>query len=253
MVEYIRKIADELYKHLSPKHLPDKDANTRQEIFNVFVEEINKLDPLKFSPNFRYEFVMARLDIRMMAANNMRQDFQFYESIYNGLILMLKNYGSLNHNTDQNKFSFIANKELREIIKRDYHELTSVLFPDGAWKSTVVMAGSILETVLMDSLNSNKTIIKKAVSSKYAKIKKLKERELKNGNWNLGSLIEVSDEIGLLPPNRKESIDQVLRCYRNFIHPSVEIRNEHSISEGEAYMALGSLKSICENFEINNS
>ena len=60
---------------------------------------------------------------------------------------------------------YTLNKDLREIIERDYKELTLVLFPGGAWKSTVIMAGSILEAILYDVLASDLAVNAKALAS----------------------------------------------------------------------------------------
>jgi hypothetical protein len=57
---------------------------------------------------------------------------------------------------------------LKGIIERDYKELTLVLFPGGAWKSTVIMAGSILEAILFDLLGSDPATQAKAMASQAA-------------------------------------------------------------------------------------
>jgi hypothetical protein len=48
---------------------------------------------------------------------------------------------------------------------------------------------------------------------------------------------------------RARTIDQVLRDYRNFVHPKKEIRAEHACSEAEALLAKGALDGVCNYFE----
>ena len=247
MVEYIKKIADELYKHINPDVWPENTNIPRQELFHVFIDELNKLNAMDFSPNHRFEFITTRLELKLLDYNaNEQQHPKNYNPLYEKLFKQLDNYGGLGTQLIEFEFNYINDSTLREIIKRDYRELSYILFPDGAWKSIVIMAGSILEAILVDRLAAD---AKKAIKCKYAVQKKLKANDLSNGNWKLVHLIEVADEIGLLPAKRKETIDQVLREYRNFVHANAEIRNSYSINDGEAFMAVGALKSICHDFE----
>jgi hypothetical protein len=52
------------------------------------------------------------------------------------------------------QFPYLTDAELRAIVERDYVELNVRLFPARAWKSTVIMAGSILESILIDVLSA---------------------------------------------------------------------------------------------------
>jgi hypothetical protein len=54
----------------------------------------------------------------------------------------------------------------------------------------------------------------------------------------------VSPETGVIPNDRAQSIDQVIRDYRNFVHPKKEIRAAHECSESEAFMAKGGLDGV---------
>jgi hypothetical protein len=63
----------------------------------------------------------------------------------------------------------------------------------------------------------------------------------------LSELIEVATDI--LPKDRANTADQVLRDYRNFVHPKKEIRAEHECTEAEGYMALGALDGILNHFD----
>src|SRR3990172_5054818 len=88
------------------------------------------------------------------------------------------------------KWQFVANEELRKILARDYAELR-LLLRTRAYKSTVVICGSILEAVLVSTLqNQDET----SVQAKYAELFPRKSgRPL--DEWELHELIKVS-EIG---------------------------------------------------------
>jgi hypothetical protein len=139
-------------------------------------------------------------------------------------------------------FAFVTDKNLRQIVERDYQELSLILLPGRAWKSTVVIAGSILEGILSDLL-INPTNNHRARSAAAAP----KKKNLAAGEWSLLDLIEVSVELKLLPAGRAAAIDQTLRDYRKFVHPLKEIRAAYPCSEAEALLAKGALDAVCNH------
>jgi hypothetical protein len=50
-----------------------------------------------------------------------------------------------------------------------------------------------------------------------------------------------------LPEERGDTIDQVLRDYRNFVHPRKELKAAHQCTEAEAYVARGALDGVCNH------
>jgi len=65
----------------------------------------------------------------------------------------------------------------------------------------------------------------------------------------LHNLIEVAVDLSILPEARSNTVDQVLRDYRNFVHPKKEVRAEHPCSEAEALMSKGALDGICNHLK----
>jgi hypothetical protein len=82
-------------------------------------------------------------------------------------------------------------------------------------------------------------------SNKAPKDRSGNVRDLDAGEWKLYDLIEVATDISMLPKDRSKSIDQVLRDYRNFVHPKKEIRAKYPCTEAEAMMAVGALEAVC--------
>lgn len=76
-----------------------------------------------------------------------------------------------------------------------------------------------------------------------------KVKPIENGDWRLADLIDVASELQILPAERAKTIDQVLRDYRNFVHPKKEIRAQHPCTEAEALLAKGALEGVCNHFE----
>ena len=244
MVGHIIKLAEELKRRINQQQ-KDKFLN----IFDfpkMISEELEKIDTRNFPPNVRYDFIIVREKFRFLRRKyifNLSEEKNDIIRLCNELIDILKNWSETNKVTIRN-FCFVSDKELKNIIERDYKELICILFPEGAWKSVVVMCGSILEAILYDILSRPQNKSKALNSSKAPRGKNFDE-----GKWSLHDLIEVAVDVGILPQERANTIDQVIRNYRNFVHPKKEIRSQYSCTEAEAYMARGMLDSICDYFK----
>jgi hypothetical protein len=219
----------------------------------VLQRELAQLDAQDFVHAARCEFLLTHLDLGEWVrrwpvhesgqfVNAFNQDPSSRERTKNLMkrtIAVLEKYGGEGWRATTRSFAFVKDQDLRDIIERDYKELTLVLFPGRAWKSTVVMAGSILEAILFD-LFSDPAIDAKALASAAG-------QKVKKKDWGLDDLITIAAEIGVLPPKRADTFDQVLRDYRNFVHPKKEIRAGHPCGEGEAQLAIGGLNAVCDH------
>jgi hypothetical protein len=149
-------------------------------------------------------------------------------------------------------FKFVQNSDLRDLLERDYKELSLILLPGGAWKSAVVLAGSILEAILHDLLTHDAARTAAAMAAPRAPKKKsgaVKDitMDTAKDEWQLVNLIEVAVDLRLLPQDRADTIDQVLRDYRNFVHPKEELKAAHPCTEAEATLAKGALDAVCNH------
>src|SRR5437899_5966906 len=145
------------------------------------------------------------------------------KAIYYKIVHIFEHFRGQGSGGISRTFSFIADAELLQIVERDYAELTLKLFPAGAWKSTVIMAGSILEAVLFDRVADAKWNSTALASAKVPLDKKTRSKRPMD-EWTLENLIDIAGDIGLLPKDPANTIHQVLRDYRNFVHPKKEIR-----------------------------
>ena len=216
MVDYIKQIADDII--VNP---PRGDARL---ILESLSQELDRLDPRDFLPAGQADFVRAKISIKDFLTTNPPRygvGITFVVGARNlakSARQVLDLYGGENSRTVVRLFKFIQNSDLKNLIERDYRELSLILFPSGAWKSTVVMAGSILEAILHDCLTADAAIKSKALAAKNAP-----KKDLTKGEWRLDDLIQVAVELKLLPSDRADAIDTVLRDYRNFVHPMKEV------------------------------
>lgn len=244
MVAYIIRIAEEVVIETTQT----RDAGRIFNLLRAMQEELDRLDPRDFLPSAQYDFVVARLFARRWGSTSSISgtDFPQIKTMAERVIATLNQFGGEGSQVVHRSFAFVKDTDLRQIIERDYRELRLKVFPSRAWKSTVILAGSILEAILFDQLASDPLMLAKANASKGAPKDKSKTvLDLVAGDWKLASLIQVAAEINVIPADRAKSIDQVLRDYRNFVHPKKELRAQHSCNEAEALMSVGALEGVC--------
>jgi hypothetical protein len=225
----------------------NRDYQTQKLLIDEFAKEIDRLDPRDFAPAVQCEFVMLRAQIK--GSGSGYRVFT-HSKPFRHLAKVLQFYGGPNSWVSSRNFSYVADGELRIIIERDYRELSLTVFSSGAWKSTVILARSILEALLYDALTCDAATAEKANAASAAPRYKGK---VETGDWRLADLIEVACELEILPTERGKTIDQVLRDYRNFVHPKREIRAQHACSEAEALLAKGALEGVCNHFEKHHA
>ncbi len=240
MVHYIKELLKDL-KDLS-------NGGYAANLTGAIVEELNRLDPRDFLPNVQSLFVKKKAELKLYAGIDPISIGRSWPKdqigkLCDDLIVCMESFAGEGSLGKRRKFPFVKDKELFNIIDRDYFELKTILFPSGAWKSVVILAGSILEAVLYDYLTQDQILLLKATSTATAP----KNKDV--NKWTLADLINVSTDIGVLPIDRANTIDQVLRDYRNFVHPKKEIKAAHQCSEAEAYLAIGALDGICNYFD----
>lgn len=120
-------------------------------------------------------------------------------------------------------FDFITDEEFRSVLESDYAEMR-VCIENGAWKAVHVLAGSIIEAVLVDYL----------VGAKKTKPDPL--------GMSLGQLIDACTKTGVLSEKAGE-LSSALKSYRNLIHPGRSVRLNES-ADGDGAVVAHALVSI---------
>lgn len=223
------------------------------------VHEMRKLKPVDFPPESQADFVIVLQELeashREWAGNGSHFVNDFREGsncrkrvteLMEKVIGILEKYGGP---AQQNlrSFPFVKDVALRDIIERDYAEMRGITFRTGAWKSTVIMAGSIAEAILLDVLFSDPATRTIALASSKAPRQggRVKDPE----DWHLRHLFEVAIHIGIIPAGRGDTFDHVLRDYRNFVHPRAEVRQAYPCKESEAGLAVYGVDALCNILE----
>jgi hypothetical protein len=241
MLAYLITIA----KEIEAKGTDIAHAGEILMLLRTLDQELEHLDPKDFLPVAQSDFAKFRYRLHNYLAIQHSPQWQLAAALAGPLAKVLEQYNGEGSGARLRSFSFVKDVDLRNIIERDYRELKLRVFPQQAWKSTVILAGSILEAILYDRLSVDPAIKTRAMSSTKAPHGK----DISAGDWKLFNLIEVATDIGVLPADRADTIDQVLRDYRNFVHPKKELRSKHSCGEAEATMAVGALEGVCNHLE----
>jgi len=239
MVQYILELLRDLEKVTDYLRGPASGTLHLKELMQVVADELERLDPLDFPPDLRLDFVRFRKHIQHLASISTFTGTPWKMPAAR-LITILEAYGGQGSRSFARDFSFVSDPDLRIIIDRDYRELSTMLLPSGAWKSTVVLSGSILEALLQDALTKDASTLARAKASSKAPSTK----SLEKGEWNLNQLIEVAVDLLILPCDRARAIDQILRDYRNYVHPKKELRSQYPCTEAEGLLAKGALDAV---------
>lgn len=138
-------------------------------------------------------------------------------------------------------FAFVADESLRQIIQRDYVELERVTNAN-ALKSRIILAGGLIEAVLLDALLQNET---NARASKDASKEQLEKRDL-------ADLIKAASELKLLTPDAHK-YTEFTRAYRNLVHPGLELRSGQTVRPEIAAIAEQVLKIVIADIRASTT
>ena len=122
-------------------------------------------------------------------------------------------------------FDFVADEDFRRVLESDRQEMRRCAESE-SWKAVHVLAGSIIEAVLLDYL----------VSEGHLK----REQSL---NKDLGTAIEMAAENSIVS-EKVSDLASVVRGYRNLVHPGRAIRTEETPGANSAHIVMNVLAMI---------
>lgn len=108
----------------------------------------------------------------------------------------------------------VTDLDLAKVLQ-DRWEESSLTLKNGAYLSTIILLGSILEGILLDVVKSNPIDAGRVSGAKRDNRGNLIPFE----KWHLNDLIIVSYQCGWIGRDRNDFAD-TLREYRNFVHPN---------------------------------
>jgi hypothetical protein len=133
-------------------------------------------------------------------------------------------------------FWFVQDQALRKQLAADRQELRAVQSAK-AWKSCVILAGGMLEGMLLDVLSRRTTDAQVA----FQKLRRRAAPDL--DRWSLADLVEVASEMSILPKGAVR-LSHALREFRDLVHPGRQLRENIHLTKDEADIAI-SVVNIC--------
>lgn len=137
----------------------------------------------------------------------------------------------------------VASPAMNSILKRRWNETLACL-DAGAHLAATVMMGALLEALLlarantMDDMSALFTAKAAPRDSKTSKALPLK-------SWTLKNYIDVAHEMKWIARSAKD-VGEVLRDYRNYIHPEKELKHGVAIDERDARMFWAVFQSLAQ-------
>ena len=137
--------------------------------------------------------------------------------------------------TDFSKINFtdlpIA-EDLKPILMSRIEEIQKCL-ERGTPLAAILLAGSVLEGLLLGMASSKPAIFNKASASPKDSEGKVKHFQ----NWGLSDFINVSNEVGVIDNDVKE-FSHVLRNFRNYIHPHKQMNSKFTPDNDSAQICV---------------
>jgi len=139
------------------------------------------------------------------------------------------------------KMNYTISGESVSTMNKDIKEAKKC-FKYAANKATMVLCGSILESALLDRLSVDSSAAKQA----YSTVMNRRARSLEK--WSLDEMLRVSRRLNLLCRETFQLCD-LLRNYRNLIHPAVSRRASISPNSTRARRSLEAIKQALEDLD----
>lgn len=140
--------------------------------------------------------------------------------------------------------AFIADPELRADLHRDIGEVNRSLH-NGEWKGATVLAGAIVEALLLWALQTKKTIAEiETAAASLGRTVDLVSKPLER--WELSELIDYAHATGLISNATRAATDQG-RGFRNLIHPGRAMRLAQKCSRATALLGVGAVEAVIED------
>lgn len=142
-------------------------------------------------------------------------------------------------------FSFVRNDALRALIQKDYVEIGKT-HQAGAFKSTILLCGAILEAVLVDALMLEENQAKFDYYQKYLQNKKEQTELPEIDQWEFYRLIEIAYHRGVVKADVRK-LAHIVRDYRNLVHLFYQLKETLEANEGIASVVVNLLTIALSN------
>jgi ribosomal protein L30E len=134
--------------------------------------------------------------------------------------------------------------EFRQSLRIDISNATRAL-ANAEWKAATVLAGSVVEALLLWALLQRPTDIPKAIAAllKKGTLGKDPGTNLESESWVLHVYIEVAAELNVIKTDTATQA-RLAKNFRNLIHPGRTLRLGQVCNRGTALSALAAVEHV---------
>jgi hypothetical protein len=138
---------------------------------------------------------------------------------------------------------FIPDQQLRDNLRMDISATNSAL-ANGEWKAATVLAGSVIESLLLWALQQRpQTDITTAVSTLTGNGTLVRNPGNQIETWTLVSYIEVALELNIIDTDTATQV-RLAKDFRNLIHPGRALRLRQTCDRATALSAVAAMEHI---------
>jgi len=138
-------------------------------------------------------------------------------------------------------FDFVSDPALRKILKDDFVEAQRA-FAVGAFKASAILAGGLIEGMLLDTLRKPEIVTRDRYQSVVARFPKV-EDEINWDKVSLSHLLAAARELDLIDEAAGRMAEGA-RDFRDTVHPKAELRQKIRAHREEAELLLALTKLI---------
>ncbi len=136
---------------------------------------------------------------------------------------------------------FVKDLDLRLNLQLDL-QATRTAVSNGEWKAGTVLAGSLVEALLLWAIQETPTT---AVQSACANtVPKIQQPDPLY--WDLHKYVEVAEQLKVIEPDTAKQV-RLAKDFRNLIHPGRAIRTQQSCDRGTALAANAAVELVARD------
>jgi len=150
------------------------------------------------------------------------------------------------------QLKFVSDAGLREVLRRDISAVNQALM-NAEWKAATVLAGSVVEALLLDAINTlegkDPQAINKAITAAMGSKSLTQQPHADRNRWDLAELVPVAEAANLITKNTARQCD-LARGFRNLIHPGRSQRLGQVCDRGAALSAAAAVEHVLRDLDV---
>lgn len=146
------------------------------------------------------------------------------------------------------ELEFVKDDVLREGLRLDLSSAHKS-FADREWKPATVMAGSVIEALLLSKILVIDKDLRHGAINELRKDEGFKKPNDDLNCWDLHELLSVAHKLGVITGDTRAQAD-LARDFRNFIHPGRSVRFQRICDQATALTALAAIHHVIRELRI---